>query len=151
MSLDPHKTKYFQLYWDMVDLAAAQSVALRHQVGAVVVTPKGMISIGWNGMPAGLSNECENFPLTANQKTKQEVIHAEHNAVSKLISTGIPIEGSLLFISRSPCIECAKLLHNIGLRGIFFKEEHDETDGIALLRRTGTPCLIFNDPCTFQI
>lgn len=135
----------------MVDAAADQSVATRHQVGALVVTPTGMLSVGWNGSPAGMSNDCEEWinqtaPLQRSKvlKTKPTTIHAEANAVSKMLRQGVSLEGSMLFISRSPCINCAKLLHNLGLRSIFYKIEHDETEGIHFLRKTGTPCHHFN-------
>lgn len=158
--IDPHKLKYHPLYWSMVEAAAAQSVATRHQVGAIVVTPTGMISVGWNGMPAGMPNECESIPVYKNPplfgdvdkrhkreivryKTNPEVIHAERNALDKMARTGVPAEGSLLFVSRAPCLECAKALHGLGLKAVYYRERHDDMRGVELLDATGTP--------TFQI
>jgi len=147
--IDPHKLKYHPLYWAMVEDAAAQSVATRHQVGAIVVTPTGMISVGWNGMPAGMPNECESLeafdPILRGlrPKTNPEVIHAERNALDKMARTGVPAEGSLLFVSRAPCLECAKALHGLGLKAVYYRERHDDMRGVALLETTGTP--------TFQI
>lgn len=144
--IDPHKTKYHDLYWSMVEAAAAQSVATRHKVGAIVVTPTGMISVGWNGMPAGLDNNCESTwvrcnesPIGARGKTNPEVIHAERNAIDKMTRQGVPTAGSVLFVSRAPCFECAKALHGLGLKAIYYTEEHDDMRGVELLQLTDTP------------
>ena len=141
--IDPHKTKYHPLYWSMVQAAADQTVATRHQVGAIVVTPTGMISVGWNGMPSGMSNDCEGKPVMVHEerkfrpKTKPEVIHAERNAIDKMTRQGVPTQGSILFVSRAPCFECAKAIHGLGLAGIFYEEDHDDMTGVDLLKRTG--------------
>lgn len=146
--MDPHKEKYHPLYWSMAYAAATMSVATRHQVGAIVVTPTGMISVGWNGMPAGLPNECETYwayDLATNQsyrKTNPEVIHAERNAIDKMTRQGVPTLGSVLFVTRSPCFECAKALHGLGLAAIHYDELHDDTRGLALLEATGTPVVL---------
>lgn len=151
--INPHKYKYDSLYWAMVDAAAAQSVATRHKVGAIVVTPTGMVSVGWNGMPAGMPNECEStlvteldpynaeVPFTRRPKTNPEVIHAERNAIDKMTRQGVPTSGSVLFISRAPCFECAKALHGLGLKAVLYQEEHDDMRGVELLKQTGTPVL----------
>lgn len=142
--IDPYKEKYFPLYWDMVEAAAAQSVATRHQVGAIVVTPTGMISVGWNGMPAGLPNECEStmtrslYTGEERPKTNPEVIHAERNAIDKMTRQGVPTSGSVLFVSRAPCFECGKALHGLGLKYVLYQEDHDDMRGVELLRATGT-------------
>ena len=141
--IQPLKHKYHQLYWDIAYAAAEQSVATRHKVGAVVVTPKGMISLGWNGMPAGLSNQCEDTvvydPILGEDrpKTNQEVIHAERNAIDKMTRQGVPTAGAFLFITRSPCFECAKAIHGLGFAHIIYDEEHDCYEGVNLLRSTG--------------
>lgn len=146
MKIDPLKKKYWPLYWGMAELAASQSVATRHQVGAVVVTPTGMVSVGWNGMPPGLTNECENEWVTEidengktyqRRKTDPRVIHAERNALDKMTNQGVPTEGSLLFVTRSPCFECSKAIHGLGLKAIVVDEAHDEASGLKLLRDTG--------------
>ena len=145
--INPLKAKYFDLYWKMARDAAEESACTRHQVGAVVVTPTGMISPGWNGMPAGLPNECESIPVYRESfdghgeilryKTNPEVIHAERNAIDKMTRQGIPTAGSLLFVTRAPCFECAKAIHGLGLAGIFYEEDHDDMSGVDLLKRTG--------------
>jgi len=141
--IDPLKPKYFSLYWKMAHDAAEETVCTRHRVGAVVVTPTGMISPGWNGMPSGLDNECETegywdiHELRVRGKTKPEVVHAERNAIDKMTRQGIPTAGSLLFVTRAPCFECAKAIHGLGLAGVFYEEDHDDMEGVDLLRRTG--------------
>lgn len=149
--LNPHKPKYFDLYWNIAYDAASQSVATRRQVGAVVVTPTGMLSIGWNGMPAGFANDCETleetsiwFPSLGYSKvlgedwvTKPEVIHAERNAIDKMTRQGVPLEGSLLFVTTAPCFECAKTLHGLGLAAIYYDDSYRCTRGIELLEQAG--------------
>lgn len=152
VALDPHKHKYHGLYWSMADSAANQSVATRHKVGAVLVTKTGMISPGWNGMPPGLPNECESsyvsdpsVPGGKRPKTNPEVLHAERNAIDKMTRQGIPTDGAMLFITRAPCLECAKTLCTLGLKEIWFSERHDDMRGVALLKRMGVPVHQKND------
>lgn len=137
--INPHKPKYFDLYWSIAYAAAAQSVAQRKQVGACLVLPTGMISPGWNGMPAGFENECET-PLYGKElilETKPEVIHAERNAIDKMTRQGIPTQGSLLFVTCAPCFECAKAIHGLGLAAVYYDEPYRCDRGIALLERAG--------------
>ena len=149
------KPKYFGFYWAIAHEAAAQSVATRHKVGAVVVTLSGMISTGWNGMPAGMDNNCEGNPFWDDHeeclrgKTKPEVIHAERHAIDKMTREGVSTKGSILFVSRAPCFECAKALHGLGLKTVYYMEDHDDMRGVDLLRNTGTTVIkhqIMNDP-----
>lgn len=136
--IDPFKPKYHDLYWKMAHAAAEQSVARRHKVGAILVTPTGMISVGWNAMPAGMDNDCEYWDETLDRyKTKPEVIHAERNAIDKMTRQGVPTAGSVLFVTRSPCFECAKALHGLGLKAIHYDELHDCTQGFQLLQNAG--------------
>lgn len=142
MKIDPLKEKYWPLYWDMAHLAARESPATRHQVGAVIVTPTGMISLGWNAMPAGMSNECELYQYVPEEdqyrmKSRPEVIHAERNAINKMTNQGVSTQGALLFVTRSPCPECCKAMYDLGLKAIIFDELHDDTTGFNLLRETG--------------
>lgn len=150
----PQDKKFWPLYWKMAEAAADQSVAERHQVGAVVVTPTGMISVGWNGMPAGLTNECENRwveepdetgQMRWRRKTDPRVIHAEMNALGKMIQQGVPTKDCLLFVTHSPCFQCAKALHGLGLKMVIYQKLHDCTEGITLLRETGTKVLDASD------
>jgi len=148
MSLNPHKPKFDPFYWTIVEAAAAQSVATRHKVGALVVTPSGMLSSGWNGTPAGMDNCCESSlvedednPGKVRCKSNPEVIHAERNAIDKMTREGVSTKDSILFVSRAPCFECAKALHGLGLKAIYYEENHDDMRGVDLLRDTGTTVL----------
>jgi len=146
--INPHKIKYFPLYWSMVEAAAPQSVATRHKVGAIVVTPTGMISVGWNGMPSGMDNNCESTmvpvykfgditPSSFRPKTNPEVIHAERNAIDKMTRQGVPTQGSILFVSRAPCFECSKALHGLDINAIYYRERHDDMRGVKMLQEMG--------------
>ena len=152
MSLNPHKPKFDAFYWAIVEAAAAQSVATRHKVGALVVTPSGMMSSGWNGTPAGMDNCCEKGEVIRvynedgiyqgeRRKTSPETIHAERNAIDKMTREGVSTKDSILFVSRAPCFECAKALHGLGLKAIYYEENHDDMRGVKLLRDTGTTVL----------
>ena len=152
MGFKPQKTKYHPMYWEIVESAAKQSVATRHKVGALVVTPTGMLSIGFNGMPAGMDNCCENgdvvrvydedmIHIGERRKTNPEVIHAERNTIDKMTREGVSTKGSILFVSRAPCFECAKALHGLGLKTVYYQEDHDDMRGVDLLRDTGTPVI----------
>lgn len=144
--INPHKEKYFDLYWNIAYAAAAQSVAERKKVGAVLVLPTGMISPGWNGMPAGFENSCEEYlPRNMEQTTKPEVIHAERNAIDKMTRQGIPTQGSLLFVTMMPCFECAKAIHGLGLKAIYYDESYRCDKGIKLLERAGVKVLPRNN------
>jgi len=142
--INPHKIKYFPLYWSMVEAAAAQSVATRHKVGAIIVTPTGMISVGWNGTPAGMDNNCESHlmedesnPGKVRWKTNPEVIHAERNAIDKMTRQGVPTQSSIMFVSRAPCFECSKALHGLDLNAIYYRERHDDMRGVKMLQKMG--------------
>ncbi len=94
---------------------AKLSHATRAKVGCIIVKDNRIISIGYNGMPSGWDNECE-----ADGKTKPEVLHAEANAITKLARSSDSSEGSALFCSHMPCIECAKLIHQSGISSVYY-------------------------------
>lgn len=139
--LNPHKTKYHDLYWEIAYAAASQSVATRKKVGAVVVTPTGMLSIGWNGMPPGFDNKCEFTCEDAKGydtwTTKPEVIHAERNAIDKMTRQGVPTQGSILFVTCAPCFECSKAIHGLGLAAVYYDAPYRCDKGIQLLLLAG--------------
>lgn len=143
--LNPQKRKYHNLYWDVAYRASLESTAIRCKVGCVIVTPSGMLSIGFNGMPEGLPNDCEPEVVYDHSlgrmrgKTDPRVIHAEHNALRKMWSKGIPTKGCLLMTTLSPCLPCAKLLVGIGLRAVIYDLTHDCEQGIHLLKDVGVP------------
>jgi dCMP deaminase len=101
-------------------------------VGALVVKDKMIISDGYNGTPAGFENICEE-----NGVTKPYVLHAEANAITKIARSGNNSNGSTLYVTDSPCIECAKLIIQAGIKRVIYSREYRLTDGVDLLRRAG--------------
>jgi len=105
------------------------SHAKRLNVGAIVVKDDRIISIGYNGMPSGWENECE-----IENRTKPQVLHAESNAIAKLARSNDSGLGADLFITHSPCIECAKLIYQSGIKRVYFGEQYRSTDGLDFLK-----------------
>ena len=119
------------------------------QVGAVVVKDNRIISIGYNGTPAGWSNDCEEMFITQDEispnvfsldkriefRTKDEVIHAEANAISKLARSNDSGLGSDMFISHAPCVHCAKLIYGAGIKTVYYRNSYRDTDGIDFLEK----------------
>jgi len=111
---------------------AQLSTAKRLQVGAIVVKDNRVISIGYNGMPSGWSNECEDEDF----KTKPEVLHAETNAIAKLAKSNESGEGSTMFITHAPCLDCAKLIFQSGISKVYYKNQYRSEDGINFLNKS---------------
>lgn len=122
-----------QRYLRMARIWAENSYCKRRQVGALLVKDKMIISDGYNGTPTGFENDCE----TPENTSKAYVLHAEANAISKVARSANSSEGSTLYVTASPCIECAKLIIQAGIRRVVYAEEYRITDGIDLLRRAG--------------
>ena len=120
-------------YLRMARIWAENSYCKRRQVGALVVKDKMIISDGYNGTPSGFENICEDETGV----TKPYVLHAEANAITKLARSGNNSEGSTLYVTASPCIECAKLIIQAGIRRVVYAEKYRLTDGIDLLTRAG--------------
>ena len=120
-------------YLCMARIWAENSYCKRRQVGALVVKDKMIISDGYNGTPSGFENICED----ESGVTKPYVLHAEANAITKLARSGNNSEGSTLYVTASPCIECAKLIIQAGIRRVVYAEKYRLTDGIDLLTRAG--------------
>ena len=125
--------KLDERYLRMARIWAENSYCKRRQVGALVVKNKMIISDGYNGTPSGFENVCED----ANGITKPYVLHAEANAITKLARSGTNSDGSTLYVTASPCIECAKLIIQAGIRRVVYGEKYRLTDGIDLLKRAG--------------
>lgn len=151
-----------RLYMDIAERIAQQSSAVRAKVGAVIVKNDNIISMGWNGTPAGDDNECEtreymdrgaggwlnpdeiemHWPfLDADSgrryclKTKPEVLHAESNALMKLVAAGSAgSEGATLYVTMSPCADCAKLIKQAKIRRVVYRVEYRDRSGIEFLR-----------------
>ena len=120
-------------YLRMARIWAENSYCQRRQVGALVVKNKMIISDGYNGTPSGFENICEDEAGV----TKPYVLHAEANAITKLARSGNNSEDSTLYVTASPCIECAKLITQAGIRRVVYGEKYRLTDGIDLLERAG--------------
>ena len=126
------KNKLDLRYLRMARIWSENSYCLRRQVGALVVKDKMIISDGYNGTPSGFENICEEDGVT-----KPYVLHAEANAITKIARSGNNSEGATLYVTDSPCIECAKLIIQAGIRRVVFARSYRLTDGIDLLRRAG--------------
>lgn len=121
-------------YLEMARVWARNSYCTRRKVGALLVKDRMIISDGFNGTPAGFENICED-PETG--KTKPYVLHAEANAITKVARSGNNSEGATLYVTDAPCVECAKLIIQAGIRRVVYLIEYSVRDGIELLRRAG--------------
>ncbi len=117
----------------MASVWAKNSYCKRRQVGALIVKDKMIISDGYNGTPSGFENVCED----ENGVTKPYVLHAEANAITKVAQSGNSSFGATLYITDSPCLECAKLIIQSGIKRVVYRDKYRITDGIDLLKRAG--------------
>jgi dCMP deaminase len=135
------KQKFIDLYMDWAQRVAQLSYARRLQVGAVIVKDDCVISYGYNGMPAGWDNVCEYRIDDAmgydTGKTKPEVIHAESNAIAKLAKSSNSGNGADIFITHSPCMECAKLIYQSGIKRVWYGVNYRDESGINFLHKSG--------------
>ena len=127
---------------DVAESFAKLSSAVRLQVGAIVVKDDRIISIGYNGMPTGWDNCCEDIIRTDEvgfqvTKTKAEVLHAETNAVAKLAKSSESGLGATMFVTHAPCIDCAKLVYQSGIATVYYKNDYRSTQGIEFLTKSG--------------
>jgi dCMP deaminase len=120
-------------YIQMARVWATNSYCKRRQVGALIVKDRMIISDGYNGTPSGFENECED----ENNNSKPYVLHAEANAITKVAKSNNSSEGSTLYITASPCMDCAKLIIQAGIIRIVYADEYRITDGIELLEKAG--------------
>ncbi|MCQ2176146.1 MAG: dCMP deaminase family protein [Bacteroidales bacterium] len=125
--------KFDERYLEMAAIWAKNSYCKRRQVGALIVKDKMIISDGYNGTPSGFENVCED----ENGVTKPYVLHAEANAITKVAKSGNSALGGTLYVTASPCIECAKLIIQAGIKRVVYHDEYRLTDGVDLLRRAG--------------
>jgi dCMP deaminase len=136
------KEKFKQAYKQTAKTFAELSHARRLKVGAIIVKDDRIISIGYNGMPAGWDNNCEDEIQYPNAegitlKTKPEVLHAETNAIAKLARSNESGEKASLFVTHSPCLECAKLIYQSGISKVYFNETYRDGSGINFLQKSG--------------
>ncbi|TDO02830.1 deoxycytidylate deaminase [Sunxiuqinia elliptica] len=120
-----------QRYLKMANIWAQNSYCKRRQVGAILVKDKMIISDGYNGTPSGFENICED----ENNKTKPYVLHAEANAITKVAKSNNSSDGATLYVTSSPCLECAKLIIQAGIKRVVFTDNYRLEDGISLLKR----------------
>ena len=124
-------------YLRMAYTWSENSYCTRRQVGALLVKDKMIISDGFNGTPSGFENICED----EDNNTKSYVLHAEANAITKVARSNNSSEGATLYVTTSPCIECAKLIIQSGIKRLVFSELYRMKDGIELLERSGIECV----------
>ena len=142
------KEKFKQAYMDVASRFAKLSHARRLHVGAIIVKDDRIISIGYNGMPSGWDNNCEDvitpsLPYLQGEgpalKTKPEVLHAETNSIAKLAKSTESGEDASMFITHSPCLDCAKLIYQSGIQEVFYNQEYRNNDGIEFLTKCNIP------------
>ena len=135
------KDKLIPAYIKTAETFAELSHARRLHVGAIVVKDDRIISIGYNGMPAGWDNNCEDElhqPIgRVNLVTKPEVIHAEINAIAKLAKSTESGDGAVMFITHAPCLDCAKLIFQSGITKVWYKTEYRDDSGVKFLLKSG--------------
>jgi len=142
------KPKIIKAHMKTAENYASLSTAVRLQVGAILVKDDRIISIGYNGMPSGWDNTCEEEVVVAvvdgvpqreikELKTRPEVLHAEANAIAKVARSSESAEGSVLFVTHSPCIECAKLIYQSGIKQVFYRDNYRSASGVDFLKQAG--------------
>ena len=139
------KNKHIRAHMKSAFNYAECSTAEKLKVGCVIVKEDRIISIGYNGMPSGWTNKCEENTLWRNGQqlphpllvTKPEVLHAEENAITKLAKCTESGEGAAAFITHAPCLSCAKLLHGAGIVEVYYIHSYRDTDGLEFLKKCG--------------
>ena len=138
MKFDAEKQHLLDVrYLKMATIWAENSYCIRRKVGALIVKNKMIISDGFNGTPSGFENICDD----EDNNTKSYVLHAEANAITKVARSNNSSEGATLYVTTSPCIECAKLIIQSGIKRLVFSELYRMKDGIELLERSGIECV----------
>ncbi len=140
MDADKKQTLLDRRYLRMARIWAENSYCERRKVGALVVKDKMIISDGYNGTPSGFENICEDD----NNTTKPYVLHAEANAITKLARSSNNSDGATLYVTASPCLECAKLIIQSGISRVVYGEDYRLNDGIELLRRANIEVLLID-------
>ena len=135
------KKKFRDAYMKTAETFAELSSARRLHVGAIIVKDDRIISIGYNGMPSGWDNNCENYVYdelgNISLKTKPEVLHAETNAIAKLAKSNESGLGATLFVTHAPCLDCAKLVYQSGISSVYYRNSYRNEDGLHFLEKAG--------------
>jgi dCMP deaminase len=143
------KQKFIDAYMDVAERFAQLSSAVRLQVGAIVVKDDRIISIGYNGMPAGWDNVCENLIGYDKGKpvlnSKPEVLHAEANAITKLARSSESGDGASIFVTHAPCMNCAKLIYQSGIDTVYYRTAYRDTSGVDFLAKSDVEVIKIGD------
>jgi dCMP deaminase len=140
------KEKFVNAYMKVAETFAELSTARRLHVGAIVVKDDRIISIGYNGMPSGWDNNCEDVIIPTlpyiqgdgpTLITKPEVLHAETNAIAKLAKSTESGDGATLFVTHAPCMDCAKLVYQSGITSVYYRNTYRSEDGLVFLNKAG--------------
>jgi len=134
------QNKFDKIYLEMAFVWSKNSYCERRKVGALIVKDRMIISDGYNGTPSGFENICEDEDNT----TKPYVLHAEANAITKIAKSNNSSDGATLYITDSPCIECAKLIIQAGIKRVVYARKYRITDGLDLLKRAGIELVMLN-------
>jgi dCMP deaminase len=129
------KEKFIDAHMKAAEVYAQLSSAKRLQVGCVVVKDNTIIGIGYNGMPSGWTNDCEDELDNGETKTKPEVMHAETNSLAKIARSTNSSEGAALFVTHAPCLDCAKIIHQAGINSVYYRNTYRSTEGIDFLEK----------------
>ena len=141
METSEHKQEILdRRYMRMATIWAENSYCTRRTVGALIVKDKMIISDGYNGTPSGFENICED----ENGLTKPYVLHAEANAITKIARSNNSSEGATMYVTASPCIECAKLIIQAGIKRVVYAEKYRLEDGLNLLKRADIEVIYLN-------
>lgn len=130
------RISYHEMYMSIVDIISKRSLANRAKQGAILIKNNSIISYGYNGTPSGFDNNCED----ENNVTKPEVLHAESNCLMKIACSTNSSEGSIMYITMSPCLECAKLIIQAKVKEVYYREPYRDMSGIKLLFKAGIKC-----------
>ena len=135
-------SKFANAHMKAAEVYSQLSSAVRLQVGCVVVKDNTIIGIGYNGMPSGWDNNCEDEIIIEEDekfikglKTKPEVLHAETNALAKIARSTNSSDGASMFITHAPCLDCAKLVYQSGIKSVYYRNSYKNTDGINFLNK----------------
>jgi len=135
------KHKFVMAHMKVAETYANLSSAIKLKVGSIVVKNDRIISIGYNGTPAGWDNSCEDHNYVddfhVELTTKPEVIHAEANAIAKLAKSSESGEDAVMFVTHAPCIECAKIIYSSGIKKVYYKHVYRNELGISFLTKCG--------------
>jgi dCMP deaminase len=131
------KQKFLDYFMKVAQATSELSTATRLKVGTVIVRGNQILATGYNGTPSGWDNQCEDVLPDGSLKTKPIVIHSESNAITKVARSTESSEGSTLFCTHAPCLDCAKLIYQSGINSVYYRDTYRDTNGLEFLERSG--------------